>query len=180
LYAVGWSDLRKSSQIAQKLSQGKPVCGPSEFEIRAWDIESDDTREIAERYDIANANIPNAIRANKGISVYPDGVLVLPESEEGRGWGGAKLCVSVPDAVERRCRARLPTQFRARPATVYHLLRLVPHEGVWWSPSARGVHRGRQTQSFALRQPASPRRTADAELGSAPVGAANCTKIVRV
>ena len=52
-YAVSWSDIRKASEIAQKLSEDEPDCGPFEFEIRAWDIGSDDTREIAERYDIA-------------------------------------------------------------------------------------------------------------------------------
>jgi hypothetical protein len=50
---VSWSDIRKASEIAQKLSEDEPDCGPFEFEIRAWDIGSDDTREIAERYDIA-------------------------------------------------------------------------------------------------------------------------------
>ena len=90
-YAVSWPDLRKASEIAQKLSQGKPECGPFEFEIRAWDIGSDDTREIAERYDIAKGNIRKAIRANKGISVYRDGILVLPKSEEGRDWLGLDL-----------------------------------------------------------------------------------------
>ena len=86
-----WTDIHKASDIAGKLRAGEPGCGPFEFEIRAWDIGSDDTREIAERYDIAKGNIRKAIRTNKGISVYRDGILVLPKSEEGRDWLGLDL-----------------------------------------------------------------------------------------
>jgi hypothetical protein len=70
------------------------------------------------------------------------------------GWRRAKLCVSVGNAVYCPCRARLPTLFRARPVTVYHLQRLLPHEAVWQSPATRRVRRPGQTQGFALRQPA--------------------------
>ena len=66
-------------------------CGPFEFELRAWDIASDDTREISEKFDLEKSQVRKAIRAHKGISVYRDGVLVLPKSESGRDWLGLDL-----------------------------------------------------------------------------------------
>ena len=63
-------------------------CGPFEFEIRAWDIGSDDTLEISERYEIQKNKVRKSIRAHKGISVYRGDVLVLPKSENARDWLG--------------------------------------------------------------------------------------------
>lgn len=63
-------------------------CGPFKFEIRAWDVGSDDTLEISERYDIQKNKVRSSIRAHKGISVYRDDVLVLPKSENARDWLG--------------------------------------------------------------------------------------------
>lgn len=63
-------------------------CGPFKFEIRAWDIGSDDTLEISERYEIQKNKVRKSIRAHKGISVYRDDVLVLPKSENARDWLG--------------------------------------------------------------------------------------------
>ena len=68
-----------------------PNCGPFWFEIRAWDIGADDTREISERFTIQRSVIRRAIRAHKGISVYRDGVLVLPKSDNARDWLGLDL-----------------------------------------------------------------------------------------
>lgn len=89
--ALPWDEIRKNSPKSRKLKEGPPSCGPFDFEIRAWDIGSDDTQEIAERYDIAKGNIRKAIKANKGISVYRDGILVLPKSEDARDWLGLDL-----------------------------------------------------------------------------------------
>jgi len=89
--SIAWSDIRKESELAEKLKEDSPECGPFEFEIRAWDIGSDDTREIAEHFDIAKGNIRKAIRAHKGISVYRDGILVIPKSDENRDWLGLDL-----------------------------------------------------------------------------------------
>jgi signal transduction histidine kinase len=86
-----WKDIRKNSEITEKLDEGGPGCGPFEFEIRAWDIGSEDTQEIAEHFDIAKGNIRRAIRAHKGISVYRDCVLALPKSDENRDWLGLDL-----------------------------------------------------------------------------------------
>lgn len=66
-------------------------CGPFSFEMRAWDIAAADTREISETFGYQRSSIRQAIRAHKGISVYRDGVLVLPKSENTRDWLGLDL-----------------------------------------------------------------------------------------
>jgi signal transduction histidine kinase len=66
-------------------------CGPFSFEIRAWDIAPEDTQEIAERFDFKKAQVRQAIRAHKGVSVYRDRILVLPKSESARDWLGLDL-----------------------------------------------------------------------------------------
>ena len=71
--------------------QNDAICGPFSFDIRAWDISRDGTQEIAERYGLQKRNIRSAIRAHKGISVYRDGILVLPKSEDARDWLGLDL-----------------------------------------------------------------------------------------
>jgi signal transduction histidine kinase len=86
-----WKDIRSTSEITEKLGEQSPGCGPFEFEIRAWDIGSEDTREIAEHFDIAKGNVRKAIRTHKGISVYRDAILALPKSEENRDWLGLDL-----------------------------------------------------------------------------------------
>ena len=72
-------------------SEDHATCGPFSFDIRAWDISQDGTHEIAERYGLQKRNIRSAIRAHKGISVYRDGVLVLPKSESAHDWLGLDL-----------------------------------------------------------------------------------------
>ena len=72
-------------------SSEKANCGPFSFEIRAWDIAPEDTQEIAERFDFQKSQVRKAIRAHKGISVYRDGVLVLPKSDNARDWLGLDL-----------------------------------------------------------------------------------------
>ncbi len=66
-------------------------CGPFDFEIRAWDINVDGTREISDKYGVQRRLVRSAIRAHKGISVYRDGVLTLPKSEGARDWLGLDL-----------------------------------------------------------------------------------------
>ena len=71
---------------------GRPRCGPFTFEIRAWDIAPEDVREIADNFGIVKSGmIRAAIRSHMGISVYRDGILVLPKSEGGRDWLGLDL-----------------------------------------------------------------------------------------
>lgn len=88
---IDWGEVRKGSELESKLQKDSPGCGPFEFEIRAWDIGSEDTREIAEHFEIAKGNVRKAIRAHKGISVYRDGILALPKSDENRDWLGLDL-----------------------------------------------------------------------------------------
>ena len=66
-------------------------CGPFSFEIRAWDIDGDAVGEIADRYNLARRSVRDLIRAHKGISVYRDGILVLPKSDRGLDWLGIDL-----------------------------------------------------------------------------------------
>lgn len=61
-------------------------CGPFEFEIRAWDLTQDDTRDIAEHFSEARSYVRGAIRSQQGVSLYRDGVLVLPKSDGARDW----------------------------------------------------------------------------------------------
>ncbi len=72
-------------------SKDHPKCGSFKFEIRAWDIGATDTREISGTFDIRRGLVRQAIRSHKGISVYRDGVLVLPKSENSRDWLGLDL-----------------------------------------------------------------------------------------
>ncbi len=66
-------------------------CGPFSFEIRAWDIGADDRDEIAEAYEVKKGIVRSAIKAHKGVSVYRDGILVLPKSEGARDWLGLDI-----------------------------------------------------------------------------------------
>jgi signal transduction histidine kinase len=72
-------------------SSERAHCGPFSFEIRAWDIAPDDTQEIADRFDFQKSLVRKAIHAHKGISVYRNGVLVLPKSDTARDWLGLDL-----------------------------------------------------------------------------------------
>ena len=61
-------------------------CGSFDFEIRAWDIAPEDTLEISQRFNFQKSHIRKAIATHKGISVYRDGILVLPKSDKSRDW----------------------------------------------------------------------------------------------
>ena len=64
----------------------KIECGPFRFEIRAWDLTQDDTRDIAAHFHETRSYVRNAIRSQQGISLYRDDVLVLPKSDGARDW----------------------------------------------------------------------------------------------
>ena len=66
-------------------------CGPFSFQVRAWDVDTDGTQEISERFDFQKNQVRKSIRAHKGISVYRDRMLVLPKSEGARDWLGLDL-----------------------------------------------------------------------------------------
>ena len=88
-----WGKIHDAIQDRSRFqySFDKTHCGPFSFELRAWDIAPEDTQEIAERFDFQKSQVRKAIRAHKGISVYRDGVLVLPKSDNVRDWLGLDL-----------------------------------------------------------------------------------------
>ena len=90
---IKWSQIYNGLERHERnsLDRRKAPCGPFEFEIRAWDLTSEDALEIHERFDIAKNSIRKAIRAHKGISVYRDDMLVLPKSDGARDWLGLDL-----------------------------------------------------------------------------------------
>ena len=65
---------------------GEIECGPFQFEIRAWDLTQDDTRDIADHFREARSYVRDAIRSQQGVSLYRDDVLVLPKSDGARDW----------------------------------------------------------------------------------------------
>ena len=83
-----WASIRApgSTPASSHSDEGAPECGPFEFEIRAWDLTGDDTREIAEHFRERRSYIREAIKSQQGISLYRDGVLVLPKSDSARDW----------------------------------------------------------------------------------------------
>jgi signal transduction histidine kinase len=88
---VQWEQIRDASEEPAIQGRHAPGFGPFEFEIRGWDIGPSDTQEIAERFELKKSSIRKDIRAFKGVSVYRDGVLVLPKSEGARDWLGLDL-----------------------------------------------------------------------------------------
>lgn len=85
-------ELNKESQKTFKtLSATTPSCGAFSMEIRVWDRDADSIHDITELYSMKRAFYKNTLRAYKGLSVYRDGVLVLPKSESSRDWIGLDL-----------------------------------------------------------------------------------------
>ena len=82
-----WDTVHTSDAAERPLLEPlEPECGPFRFEIRAWDLTQEDTRDIAEHFHEARSYVRDAIRAQQGISLYRDEVLVLPKSDAGRDW----------------------------------------------------------------------------------------------
>ena len=64
------------------------TCGPLQFEISAWDLDSNALRYYFERtkYDHGLLNFRRALRDHSGISLYRDGFRVLPYGEPDNDW----------------------------------------------------------------------------------------------
>ena len=77
-----------SKSRQQRIGSNRASCGPFSMEIRAWDLDVESVESIAEVFDINKALVRETLRAYKGLSVYRDGVLVLPKSESSRDWIG--------------------------------------------------------------------------------------------
>ena len=91
--SLSWSQVYQSAQRRWRFSHSEESagCGPFSFEIRAWDIDAEGIGEISDRHNMARRSVRSAIRAHKGISVYRDGILVLPKSDRGLDWLGLDL-----------------------------------------------------------------------------------------
>lgn len=87
-----WDQIYHEARDDQKyLKPDRANCGSFAFEIRAWDIDPDNIEQIANNFGIKKALIRTIIRYLKGISVYRDGILVLPKSDTSRDWLGLDL-----------------------------------------------------------------------------------------
>ncbi|MBC8872621.1 MAG: sensor histidine kinase [Planctomycetes bacterium] len=84
-----WKTMREERTAPKRVAAlENPNCGPFSFEIRGWDVDLVGVRDIADHYDLDKRTIRQSIGAYKGISVYRDGILVLPKSENSRDWLG--------------------------------------------------------------------------------------------
>lgn len=88
-----WEQICESAngRARRRMNPESCKCGPFTFEIRAWDLDGDSTAELASHFELPKKEIRRAISAHKGISVYRDGVLVLPKSDAARDWLGLDL-----------------------------------------------------------------------------------------
>ena len=88
-----WSGVYDSLRQPDRASvdEHDPGCGPFEFEIRAWDLSQDDTRDIEAHFGETRRHVRGAIAAQRGVSVYRDDVLALPKSDGARDWLGLDL-----------------------------------------------------------------------------------------
>lgn len=91
--SIAWPQIYDDIQEKERFNfdPEEAQCGGFTFEIRAWDLATGDTEEIAQKFDFQKSSIRKSIRVHKGISVYRDGVLVLPKSEGARDWLGLDL-----------------------------------------------------------------------------------------
>lgn len=85
---VCWAQVREQAEDATLKEMESPGFGPFTFDIRAWDNSSNDLLEIAQRFELKKAKVKEDIKTYKGISVYRDGILVLPKSDGTRDWLG--------------------------------------------------------------------------------------------
>lgn len=86
---IDWTQIYDNPRNPVNLQRSSPhgsACGPFEFEIRAWDLNADERQAIADHFIMKKSDIQRAVNANKGITLYRDGVLVLPKTEQGKDW----------------------------------------------------------------------------------------------
>lgn len=90
---ISWEEIKKRCDSSlETIPYHEDVkCGQFEFEIRVWDLDNDSLSKIYEEHknSLASTKTVREIIANhKGISVYRDGILVLPKSETSKDWLG--------------------------------------------------------------------------------------------
>jgi len=90
---LSWDQINDliEGRTEKRFEEKGPHCGSFSFEIRAWDIDSEGTEEISDKFNIQKSKIRKAIRSHKGISIYRDDILVLPKSDKSRDWLGLDL-----------------------------------------------------------------------------------------
>ena len=64
----------------------KPICGPFEVEIRAWDRDREGLEPISERLGIGIREIRRTLNTYCGVSIYRDGFRVYPYGQKGNDW----------------------------------------------------------------------------------------------
>jgi signal transduction histidine kinase len=84
-------DCLTSSSDPMQRKKKHILCGPFLFEIRAWDISLDELEDLSGELELSRKDIRDQIKAQSGISLYRDGVLVLPKSESTIDWIGLNL-----------------------------------------------------------------------------------------
>lgn len=78
----------RRKQLVQHFSNEEFICGPFSFEIRAWELDSESMEMMAGEFGLGKREIREWIGINKGISLYRDGILVLPKSQKRHDWIG--------------------------------------------------------------------------------------------
>lgn len=64
----------------------KPLCGPVQVEIRAWDRDREGLDPIAERERLTVSQIRKTLDTYCGVTIYRDGFRVHPYGERGNDW----------------------------------------------------------------------------------------------
>lgn len=92
---MSWQDAKegfeKTPASLEDDSLEEYSCGPFDFEIRAWDLDSDSVTDVKDAFNIPKREIRQTIAKYKGISVYRDHVLVLPKSDASKDWLGVDI-----------------------------------------------------------------------------------------
>ncbi len=89
---ISWEQIRSAAiDAADQQLPFEIQSGPFCFEVRAWDVGADDILEVASAFNVQRSSVRSTIRYHKGLSVYRDGILVLPKSENAKDWLGLDL-----------------------------------------------------------------------------------------
>ncbi len=91
---ITWNDAKygfDAPHTINKTNEDKYIAGKFEFEIRAWDLDSDSIGDVSETFEIGKREIRSCIAQYKGLSVYRDNILVLPKSDASKDWLGIDI-----------------------------------------------------------------------------------------
>ena len=66
----------------------RPLSGPFQVEIRAWDRDRESLEPIARRYDLTITEVRRVLNNYSGVSIYRDGFRVYPYGQKGNDWLG--------------------------------------------------------------------------------------------